>query len=202
MEPVGMNILVQLEKRQSITRKGILLASNVESVKRRTGKVLAVGPGTRFVQSGEAMTMPLSPGDRVVFGVSADYRGMRFSYDGEDCMLITADDVLGTISDTDDTFDLSGMQPLDDKVLVQVDESDSVTLGGIVLADSSKPKSRCGTVLRIGSGKLLENGAREPVGVDVGDHVMWNEYAGNEIQMASNNEKVLIIRARDLVAAW
>ena len=47
------------------------------------------------------------------------------------------------------------LQPLGDKVVIERDESEDVTSGGIVLPDSAKDKPSRGTVVAIGTGKLL-----------------------------------------------
>jgi chaperonin GroES len=50
------------------------------------------------------------------------------------------------------------LQPLGDKVVVERDESESKTAGGIVLPDSAKDKPARGTIVAIVTGKLLDDG--------------------------------------------
>lgn len=64
------------------------------------------------------------------------------------------------------------LKPLADRVLVEVDVEESKTAGGILLPDTAQKKSQKGTVIAIGSGKVLDNGERLPFEVAVGDRVL------------------------------
>ena len=55
------------------------------------------------------------------------------------------------------------LQPLGDRVVVERDESETVTTGGIVLPDTAKDKPTRGKVVSIGDGRLLDNGKPQPV---------------------------------------
>ena len=59
------------------------------------------------------------------------------------------------------------LKPLADRVLVEVDVEESKTAGGILLPDTAQKKSQKGTVIAIGSGKVLDNGERLPFEVAV-----------------------------------
>ena len=52
------------------------------------------------------------------------------------------------------------IKPLGERVVIEVSESDVKTASGIVLPDTAKEKPQKGTVVAVGSGKLLENGER------------------------------------------
>ena len=54
------------------------------------------------------------------------------------------------------------LKPLADRVLVKVDEEETKTKGGILIPDTAQKKSQKGTVMAIGSGKVLDNGTRLP----------------------------------------
>ena len=70
------------------------------------------------------------------------------------------------------------LKPLADRVLVEVDVEESKTAGGILLPDTAQKKSQKGTVIAIGSGKVLDNGERLPFEVAVGDRVLFAKYSG------------------------
>ena len=55
------------------------------------------------------------------------------------------------------------LKPLADRVLVKVDEEETKTKGGILIPDTAQKKSQKGTVMAIGSGKVLDNGTRLPL---------------------------------------
>ena len=90
------------------------------------------------------------------------------------------------------------LKPLADRVLVKVDEEETKTAGGILLPDTAQKKSQKGTVLAVGSGKVLDNGTRLPFKVKVGDHVLFAKYSGVDID--ENGEKYLLLSERDILA--
>ncbi len=71
------------------------------------------------------------------------------------------------------------LQPLGDRVVVEREEAEERTAGGIVLPDSAKNKPSRGTVLAVGDGRLLDDGSRAPLQVKVGDKVLFTSYAPN-----------------------
>ena len=77
--------------------------------------------------------------------------------------------------------------PLHDKVLVKRTEEEEKSAGGIVLPGSATEKPSQGEVIAVGPGKKSENGDVSPVGVAVGDTVIFGQYGGNEIKIDGDN---------------
>ena len=90
------------------------------------------------------------------------------------------------------------LNPLDDRVVIEPLEAEETTAGGIVLPDAAKEKSQRGKVLAVGPGKLLDSGERSPVGVVVGDEVLFGKYGGTEIEVEGKDVKIL--READILA--
>jgi chaperonin GroES len=90
------------------------------------------------------------------------------------------------------------LQPLGDRLLVEVLEEDEVTVGGIVLPDTAKEKPQRGKVLAVGPGARDEDGDYIPMDVAVGDEVIFSKYGGTEIRLGT--EEVLILRESDVLA--
>ena len=90
------------------------------------------------------------------------------------------------------------VRPLDDRVVVQPMESEERTAGGIVLPDSAKEKPQRGTVVAVGGGKLLDNGKRGELSVQIGDQVIYGKYGGTDIEISG--EEVKILRESDILA--
>ncbi|MSU77539.1 MAG: co-chaperone GroES [Gemmataceae bacterium] len=88
--------------------------------------------------------------------------------------------------------------PLNDKILVKRVEAEEKTAGGILLPDTAKEKPRQGKVLSLGDGRLLETGKRAAFLVKEGDRVLFSNYAGNEVQVDS--EDYLIMSEDDILA--
>ena len=86
--------------------------------------------------------------------------------------------------------------PLHDKVLVKRTEEEEKSAGGIVLHGSATEKPSQGEVIAVGPGKKSENGDVSPVGVAVGDTVIFGQYGGNEIKI--DGEEYLILSESDI----
>ena len=86
--------------------------------------------------------------------------------------------------------------PLHDKVLVKRTEEEEKSAGGIVLPGSATEKPSQGEVVAVGPGKKSENGDVTPVGVAVGDTVIFGQYGGNEIKI--DGEEYLILSESDI----
>lgn len=90
------------------------------------------------------------------------------------------------------------IKPLEDKILVQINEAETTTASGLVIPDSAKEKPQEATVIAVGPGRFDEKGERIPVDVAEGDTVIFSRYGGTEIKY--NGEEYLILSARDVLA--
>ncbi len=90
------------------------------------------------------------------------------------------------------------IRPLADKVLVQRLEAETKTAGGIVLPDTAKEKPQKGKIVRVGEGKLLDDGTRQKVQVKKGQMVLFTSYAGTEIKI--EGKEYLIMDESDIMA--
>lgn len=84
------------------------------------------------------------------------------------------------------------IRPLNDHVVIKPLKQEEVTKSGIVLPDTAREeKPEQGDVLAVGPGKLLENGQRAPIGVRVGDRVLFTKYSPDEVEI--DGEEYLVI---------
>lgn len=90
------------------------------------------------------------------------------------------------------------LQPLGERIVVQREESEQTTAGGIVLPDSAKEKPARGVVVAIGDGKLLDDGTRAASQLAVGDRVLFSSYAGETVE--SDDVEYLLMREDDVLA--
>jgi chaperonin GroES len=88
-------------------------------------------------------------------------------------------------------------RPLHDNVLVKRLEPTEERQGGIIIPDTAKEKPQEGEVLAVGPGKMQDDGSRRPVGVAVGNKVLFGKYAGTEITL--DGDEVLVLREADLL---
>ncbi|QLH41340.1 MAG: co-chaperone GroES [Coxiellaceae bacterium] len=89
------------------------------------------------------------------------------------------------------------IRPLHDRVVIKRMEEERTSAGGIVIPDSATEKPIRGKVIAIGAGKILDNGQVRPLGLKVGDQVLFGKYAGTEVKL--NGEDYVIMREDDIM---
>ena len=91
------------------------------------------------------------------------------------------------------------LQPLEDRIVVRTAEAEETTVSGLVIPDTAKEKPQQGEVLAVGPGRRAENtGEIVPLGLSVGDTVVYSKYGGTEITI--DGEDLLILSSRDVLA--
>jgi chaperonin GroES len=90
------------------------------------------------------------------------------------------------------------LQPLGDRLIVEVLDEEETTVSGIVLPDTAKEKPQRGRVLSVGPGARDEDGEYIKMDVGVGDEIIFSKYGGTEIKVG--NDDVLILRESDVLA--
>ena len=89
------------------------------------------------------------------------------------------------------------LQPLGDRLIVEVLDEEELTVSGIVLPDTAREKPQRGKVLAVGPGARDEKGERVPMDVAEGDEVIFSKYGGTEIRLGV--DEVLILREADVL---
>ena len=90
------------------------------------------------------------------------------------------------------------LQPLGDRLIVDVLGEEDITASGIVLPDTAKEKPQRGRVLAVGPGDRNDKGELVPMDVAEGDEIIFSKYGGTEIKLGT--EDVLILRETDVLA--
>ena len=91
------------------------------------------------------------------------------------------------------------LKPLDDRIVVKPNEAETQTASGLVIPDTAKEKPQQGAVLAVGPGKRAEStGELIPLGISVGDTVLYSKYGGTEITV--DGDDLLVLNARDVLA--
>jgi len=90
------------------------------------------------------------------------------------------------------------LNPLHDRVVVQLAEPETTTASGIVIPDNAKEKPSTGQVIAVGTGRVFENGTKVPLTVKVGHTVMFGKHAGQSVKV--NGEEYTILREEDIFA--
>jgi len=87
--------------------------------------------------------------------------------------------------------------PLADRVVIRALEETEQMRGGLYIPDTAKEKPQQGEIIAVGPGKY-EDGKLVPMGVKVGDKVLYGKYSGTEVTL--DNEQYLILRESDVLA--
>ena len=93
-KPLGDRALVKIVEREEQTASGIVLPDTAKE-KPQTAEVVAVGEG-KLDDNGQRVPIDFSQGDVIVF---AKYSGTEISLEGDDYMILDADDILGVVED-------------------------------------------------------------------------------------------------------
>ena len=90
------------------------------------------------------------------------------------------------------------IRPLHDRVIVEREEEERTSAGGIVIPDTATEKPIRGKVVATGKGKILDDGTVRPLDVKAGDKVLFGKYSGTEIKI--DGDELLVMREDDLMA--
>lgn len=90
------------------------------------------------------------------------------------------------------------LKPLGNRVLAQRLEANETLKGGIIIPDSAKKKQETAKVIAVGPGKKTDDGKLIPVPVKVGETILMDKYAGQEVTI--DDEEYILIKADDIVA--
>lgn len=90
------------------------------------------------------------------------------------------------------------LKPLGDRVILQAQEDEEQTVGGIVLASNAQEKPQTAKIIAVGTGRTLDNGDTVAPAVKEGQTVLFDKYAGTEVEY--DGATYLVVHEKDLVA--
>ena len=88
-------------------------------------------------------------------------------------------------------------KPLHDRVVVRRVEEEQKTKGGIIIPDTAKEKPMQGEVLAVGPGTRNDKGDLLPMGVKVGDRVLFGKWSVTEVKI--DGDELLIMKESDIM---
>ena len=94
LKPLGDRVLVKPAPKEEKTSTGLLISSGAQEKPQR-GEVIAVGEGKRD-QNGNRIPLDVQKGDQVYYG---KFGGNEVKVDGEDFLLLRADDIYAIITE-------------------------------------------------------------------------------------------------------
>jgi chaperonin GroES len=90
------------------------------------------------------------------------------------------------------------LEPVGDRIIVEVKKDEDANIGGIYVASSAKQKPTEGTVVAVGKGKYSNDGKLIPMTVAKGDKIVYDKYAGTNVEY--EGKKYLVLREQDVLA--
>ena len=98
LEPFDARVVVKKPKREEQTESGIILPDTInEQGQTAIGEVLAVGPGSRNMNDGQYMEMPLSVGDSIIY---TKFSATEVLYEGEEYFVVAERDIIAKVQDS------------------------------------------------------------------------------------------------------
>lgn len=88
-------------------------------------------------------------------------------------------------------------KPLHDRVAIKPIAHDEKTTGGIIIPDTAQEKPMKGEVIAVGTGARDHNGNIIPMGVKVGDKVLYGKWGGTEVKVGAND--FIIMKETDIM---
>lgn len=98
------------------------------------------------------------------------------------------------------------LEPMGDNIIIELDKIEEkkerkldsgIILPGTAISDQ-EARQDMATVIAIGKGRVLNNGQLIPLTVNIGDRVLFNKYAGTQIELG--NKTYLILKECDILA--
>ena len=91
------------------------------------------------------------------------------------------------------------LQPLDDRLVVEVLQNETRTPGGLYIPDSALDQGAPlrGTVLSVGRGRKNKKGVLRPMDVNKGDTVLFAAYTGSIVKM--DGRDLCILREAEIL---
>ena len=97
LKPFDARVVVKKPQREEKTESGIFLPDTVNAQGQTAlGKVLAVGPGSRNMNTGDYMPMPIEVDDMIVY---TKFSAVEIQHDGEEYFVVAERDIIAVVED-------------------------------------------------------------------------------------------------------
>ena len=95
IKPMDARVVVKKPTRAEQTESGIILPDTVdEGTQTSQGEVLAVGPGSRNMNTGEYMPIPIKKGDTIIY---TKFSATEVQHDGEEYFFVAERDIVAVV---------------------------------------------------------------------------------------------------------
>ncbi|MFA5499024.1 MAG: co-chaperone GroES [Candidatus Cloacimonadia bacterium] len=84
------------------------------------------------------------------------------------------------------------LRPIDDRIVIKVQDAAEKNVGGIIIPDTAKEKPQMGVIIAVGTDEELQKILKE------GDTVLYGKYSGTEVDV--EGKKYIILSREDVLA--
>jgi chaperonin GroES len=88
-------------------------------------------------------------------------------------------------------------RPLHDRAVVERNDADARSAGGILIPDSAQEKPSQGEIVAVGPGGRDEAGKLIPIDLKKGDRVLFGKWSGTEVKI--DGQDLLIMKESDIM---
>ena len=89
---------------------------------------------------------------------------------------------------------MKNLKPLNDKILLKIEEVKYTTEGGLYIPDTARDEASEGTVISVGEGVTLQDGSIRPLTVKEGDRLLFLPNSGIPIKLEGEDYRLIAIR--------
>jgi chaperonin GroES len=180
---------ILIDRKVPAEKYGSIFIPDTAKEKTIEGTVVAIGKGISNHIHGGWHRPCVAVGDRVLF-CAPSYSETEVESEMGKHLLLREDDIAAKVMSD------GSLLPIHDKVFV-TRKSEEERYGKIIIPDSAREKTQEGTVVAVGSGKILESGETIPLELQIGEKIIFSsKYAGVEIEF--DGRKVLVLRQDDV----
>ena len=95
LKPFDARVVVKKPKREEQTASGIILPDTVnEQGQTAQGVVISVGQGSRNMNTGESMPIPINEGDTIIY---TKFSAMEVEHNGEEYFVVSERDIIAVL---------------------------------------------------------------------------------------------------------
>jgi chaperonin GroES len=92
------------------------------------------------------------------------------------------------------------IKPMHDRILVKPLNPETKTKSGLVIPDNALEKPSRGVVVKIGNGRLLNNGTLVPLTVQENDTILYAKHSGISVKV--EEEDYLVLREDEVLGIF
>ena len=196
--PLSNNLLVEVRQAPDVTKGGLFIPDNAKE-RATEGTVVSAGGGRYHSETGVKFAMEVAPGENVMYD---QFDGSSIRYNEVDHQLIKEEDVL-LVYEGEEALEAT-VRCIKDNILVRLPKVEDTNFAGIIVSTatdgSTAKKPDRGVVVKVGPGRVIQNGDVLPMCVQPGDSIRFRDFAG--VQVKLGHEEYCVIKDHDVMVKW